>query len=140
MRPCSAIVLKITGEGSRQGGFLEHHDRVETLAPNGTNHPLDMGSLPRRARCRQNFADAQVSYRFSEIVAEDSIVVAQQGARTLVKGKYLPQLLSRSFRGWVGSHIEMKYATTVMGQYQEHVKDLETSLGNVKKSMDTNWT
>jgi hypothetical protein len=34
----------------------------------------------------------------------------------------------------------MKYATTVMGQYQEHVKDLETSLGNVKKSMDTNWT
>ena len=101
MRPCSAIVLKITGEGSRQGGFLEHHDRVETLAPNGTNHPLDIGSLPRRARCRQNFADAQVSYRFSEIVAEDSIVVAQQGARTLVKGKCLPQLLSRpSAVGW----------------------------------------
>ena len=77
---------------------------------------------------------------FSKIVAEDSIVVAQQVARTLVKGKCLPQLLSSPFRCWVGSHIEMKYATTVMGQYQEHVKDLETSLGNVKKSMDTNWT
>src|SRR5262252_2116200 len=62
MRPCSVIVLKITGEGSTQAGFIEHDDMVETLAPNGTNHPLDIGSLPRRARCRQNFADAQVSY------------------------------------------------------------------------------
>ena len=117
MPPGSVIVLNITGEGSTPGGFLEHHDRVETLAPNGSHHPLDIGSLPRRARCRQNFADAQVSYRFSEIVAEESIAVAQQIARTLVKGKCPPQLLSRPFRCWVGSHIEMKYVTAVMGQY-----------------------
>jgi hypothetical protein len=109
------IVLKVIGEGSTQGVFLEHDAMVETLAPNGTNYPLYVGSLPRRARCRKNFADAQ--YLFSEIVAKDSIVVAQQVARTLVKGKCLPQLLSSSFRCWVGSHIEMKYATTVMGQY-----------------------
>ena len=109
------IVLNITGESSTQGGFIEHDDMVETLPPNGTNHPLDIGSLPRRARCRQNFADAQVSYLFSEIVAEDTIVVAQQVARTWVKGKCLPQLLSSPFRGWVGGHIEMKYPTAVMG-------------------------
>src|SRR6516164_928194 len=133
MCPCSVMVLKITGQGSTQGGFIEHHDMVDTLAPNGTNHPLYIGSLPRRARCRQNFADAQVSYLFSEIVAEDSIVVAQQVARTLVKGKCLPQLLSSPFRCWVGSHMEMKDATAVMGQYQEQVKDLETKRGHRKE-------
>jgi hypothetical protein len=33
----------------------------------------------------------------------------------------------------VGSYIEMKYATAVMGQYQEHVKDLETKRGHRKE-------
>ena len=88
---------------------------IEALTPNGTNHPLHVGSLPRRARCGQHFMDAQVSHLFSEVKTENSIAVAQQVARTLVKGKCLPQLLSSPFRCWVGSHIEMKYATAVMG-------------------------
>jgi hypothetical protein len=60
-------------------------------------------------------------------------VVAQQVERTLVRGKCLPQLLSSPFRCWVGSHIEMKYATAVMGQYQQDVKDLETKRGHRKE-------
>jgi|SRR5215469_1584414 len=54
-----------------------------------------MSSLPRRVRCRQNFADAHVSHLFSEVMAEDSIAVAQQVARELDKRKCLPQLRSR---------------------------------------------
>ena len=54
---------------------------IEALAPNGTNHPLHIGSLPRRTRRRQYFLDAKVSHLFSEVIAEDRIAVPQQVAR-----------------------------------------------------------
>ena len=98
---------------------------IEALATNGSNHSLYIGSLPRRARCRQDFADAHVSHLFSEVIAKDPIAVPQQVTRELVKGKCLPQLLSRPLRGRVGGHIEVQNATPVMGQHQKHVKDLE---------------
>src|SRR5271167_3410695 len=74
--------------------------------------------------------DAHVSHLFSEVIAEDSVAVAQQVTRELVKGKCLPQLLSRPLCSRVGSHIEVKNATPVMGQYQKHVKHLETDGGH----------
>ena len=98
---------------------MEYDHMIEALAANGSNDPLYIGSLPRRARCRQDFVDAQVSHLFSEIIPEDSIAVAQQVARELGKGKRLPQLLSRPRRGRVGGHIEVQNTTPIMGQYQE---------------------
>jgi hypothetical protein len=81
--------------------------------------------------------DTHVSHLFSELIAEDNIAVAQQVARQLVKGKGLPQLLSRPLCCRVGRHIEVQNATPVMGQHQKHVKYLETDVGTVKKSMET---
>src|SRR6266481_381808 len=112
---------------------MEHDHMIEALATNGSNNPLYIGSLPRRARRRQNFADTHVSHPFSEVIAKDSIAVPQQVARELSKGKCLPQLLSRPLRGRAGGHIEMQNATPVMGQHQEHVKDLETDRGHRKE-------
>jgi transposase len=111
---------------------------IEAVAPNGTNHPLDVGSLPRGARRRQHFADAHVSHLSSECIAEDGIAVAQQITRELVKEEGFPQLLSRPLRGRVSGHIEVKNTTTVMSQYEKHVKDLESGVGTVKKSIETN--
>jgi hypothetical protein len=97
---------------NRNGGFVvkSFHGRRshETLATNGSNHSLDIGSLPCRARCRQDFANAHVSHLFSEVIAKDRIAVPQQITRELVKGECLPQLLSRPLRGWVGGHIECR--------------------------------
>jgi len=109
---------------------MQHNHMIETLTANGSNHSLDIGSLPRRARCRQNFADAHISHLFSEVVAEDSIAVAQQVARELGKGKCLPQLLSRPLRGRVVGNVEVQNATAVMGQHQKHVKNLEADRGH----------
>ena len=50
----------------------------------------------------------------------------EQVARELVKGKGLPQSLSRPLGGRVRGHIEVQNATPVMRQNQKHVKDLET--------------
>ena len=85
---------------------MEHDHVIEALASNPSKHSLDIGSLPGRARCRQNLADAHVSQLFSKVIAKDSIAVPQQVARELVKGKCLPQLLSRPLRGRMGGHIE----------------------------------
>jgi hypothetical protein len=74
--------------------------------------------------------NANVSHLFSEVIAEESIAVAQQVARELVIGKGPPQLLSRPLRGRVGGHVEVQNATPVMGQHQKHVKDLETDSGH----------
>jgi hypothetical protein len=63
---------------------MEHDHMIEALATNGSNHSLYIGSLPRRARCRQNFADAHVSHLFSEFIAKDPIAVPQQVTRELV--------------------------------------------------------
>ena|ERR1700687_1742146 len=97
---------------------MEHDLLIGALASNRSNHSLYIGPLPRRAWCRQNLADANVSHLFSEVIAKDSIAVTEQVARDLGKGKCLPQLLSRPLRGRVGGYIEVQKATPVMGQNQ----------------------
>jgi len=96
---------------------------IEALASNGS--ALHIGSLPRRARCRQDFTNAHVSHLFSEVIAKDPIAVPQQITRELVKGKCFPQLLCGPLRGRVSGHIEVQDAASIMGQHQEDVKHLE---------------
>ena len=86
--------------------------------------------LPRRGRCRQDFANDHVSHVFSEVIAKDRIAVAQEVARELGKGKCLAQLLSGPICGRVGGHIKVQDATPVMGQNQKYVKDLEADGGH----------
>ena len=114
---------------------MEHDHMIEALAPNGANHSLHIGSLPRGARRRQHFVDAHVSHLSSECIAEDRIAVPQQITRELVKGKGFPQLLSRPLGGRMGGHIKVKNTTTVMGQYQKYVKDLEAD-GGYREEVD----
>jgi hypothetical protein len=105
---------------------MEHDHMVQAFPPNGSNHPLHIGSLPGGARRGQNFADAHVSHLFSEVRAEDGIAVAQQVARQLVEGKGLSQLLPRPLRGRVRGHVAVQNAPSVMGQNQKHIENLET--------------
>src|SRR5215472_8754454 len=106
---------------------------IEALPTNRANHALYIGSRPRRTRCRENFADAHISYLFLEVMAEDRIPVAQQVAGKFGKGKGLPQLLDYPFRGWVRGHIEVENAAPVMGQNEKHVKNLEADRGDGEK-------
>jgi hypothetical protein len=61
MLPRLLIVLQITSQGSTQRSFMEHNYMIETLATDGPDHALDVGSLPRGPRGRKNFADPHVS-------------------------------------------------------------------------------
>jgi hypothetical protein len=86
---------------------VQHDYMIEALATNRSDNSLYIRLATRRARCRQNFADAQVSHLFSKVVVENSIAVAQQVARKLGEGKSLPQLLSGPLRGWMDGNIEV---------------------------------
>jgi hypothetical protein len=88
---------------------------VQAFAPNGANDPFDIGSLPRSARCRQNFVNPHVCDLLAEFLPEDGVAIAQQVARNLLKRKRFSQLLSGPFRRWMGGHIEMENAPAVVG-------------------------
>ena len=60
---------------------------------------------------------------FPELIAENSIAVAQQVVWKLGEGKGFPQLLSRPLRGRVGGNVEVQNAAAVMGQNQEKRKE-----------------
>ncbi len=98
---------------------MQHDHMIEALAPNRTDHALDVGSLPRGTRGGQHFADAHVSHLLSEVITKNSVAVVEQVARELVKGKGFPQLLSCPLGGRMGGHIEVKNTAPVMGQYKE---------------------
>ena len=53
----SVRIIEIRIEGSSQRVFMEHDQMIEAPASNGADHAFYIGTLPRRARCRQNFAD-----------------------------------------------------------------------------------
>ena len=94
---------------------MEDDHMIEALAANRSNHAFDIGTLPKRARCRQNFADTHVSYVFSEVIAKNSVTIAEQEARELGKGKCFPQLLCGPLRGRMSGPMEVQDATSVRG-------------------------
>src|SRR5882762_1152630 len=98
MRSRSVIVIQIRTKDTTERAFVEHEHMVQTLAPNRTNHALDVGPLPGGSRGAQHFVHAHVSHLSPEGIAEDSITVAQQVARKLIKGERFSQLLSGPLR------------------------------------------
>src|SRR6266481_309068 len=84
MRSRSVIVIHIRTKDTTQRRFVEHEHMVQALAPDRTNHALDVGPLPGGSRGAQHFLDTHVSHLSPEGIAEDSIAVAQQVARELI--------------------------------------------------------
>ena len=53
--PRAAVIHKVRGKNSPRTIFAGNDCVVQVLPPNGTNQPLEMGILPRRARRRDDF-------------------------------------------------------------------------------------
>src|SRR5215831_7992417 len=84
MRPGLVIVRKIRSQDSAQRTFVEHDHMIQALPAYGTNHALDVGSLPRRPRSRKHFPDLHASDLLSEVGTEDLVVVTQQIPRDTI--------------------------------------------------------
>src|SRR5258706_7442648 len=97
MRSRSVIVIDIQTEGSTQRSLVEDDQMIQALAPNRSDHALDVGSLPRRARSREYFCDTHDFHLLHEVSTEDPISIVQQIARSGIPRTCLHQLLGGPF-------------------------------------------
>ncbi len=56
------IVGQVSGEGAPEMRLIQDDHVIETLAPNGSDQPFDVGILPRTRRARDDLADAVVRH------------------------------------------------------------------------------
>ena len=92
---CSAPVI-ICRECSYmpvQRRLVEDDYMIEAFAPYGSDHALDVGSVPRGPRCTKHLLYAHVVDLSGEVVAEDSIPISQQIAWCRVPGESIAKLL-----------------------------------------------
>src|SRR5215469_12043165 len=131
------IIVRESSEVARQSGFTEYDHVIQALPSNGADHPLDIGSLPRRPGRREHLFDAHRLHLLHEVCPEDPIAIAQQIARRRLPGKGLSQLLNGPFGGRTSGDAKMQNAPPVMRQHQEHYSTWNRMVGTVKKSTET---
>src|SRR5215831_4164881 len=119
------IIVCEVSEMAMQTGFAEYDRVIQALAPNRADHPLDVGSLPGRPRCRQHLLDTHRLHLLHKVRPEDPIAIAQQIAWRSFPWEGLPQLLSSPLCGRMSGDTKMQNAPTIMRQHQEHIQDLK---------------
>src|SRR5215469_9813930 len=130
VRPALVIVIYERLDVPVERSLVNHDHMVQTLAANRSDHPLDVGSLPGRARSREHLLDAQILDLLGEVRTEDSIAITQQILRNLLKREGLPNLLRGPLRRRMSGDVEMHDSSSVMRQNQEHVQYLEPQGGH----------
>jgi hypothetical protein len=119
------IIVREFSAVARPSGFTEYDHVIQALPPNGADHPLNIGSLPRRRGRREHLLDAHRLHLLHQVCPEDPIAVAPQIAQRRLSMKGLSQLLNGPFRGPTSGDAKMQNAPPVMRQHQEHVQNLE---------------
>src|SRR5712671_3028459 len=93
MRSRFVVIVKVGRQHTAQVTLTEDDDVIETLAAHRANDALDVGVLPRRARCRNDLLD----FHRLEAITEDRtircVAVPQQISRCCVPGKRLGHLM-----------------------------------------------
>ena len=87
------IVVEVFAQDSPEVSFVEDDHMIETLAPNASNDPFDVGALPRGARRRRNLLDVESRNAPFEVRPVDSIPVSQHVTRRRIPRKGIDDLL-----------------------------------------------
>jgi hypothetical protein len=74
--------------------FIYDDNVIQTLSPYGPDNSLNIRILPRRARGRKHFVDAETFHSIAKSTAIDAVSVTQPVAWSGIEGKGLHQLLS----------------------------------------------
>src|ERR1700730_14557172 len=130
MCPRAVIIRNERFQMVIQVGFVENDHMVEALTANRTDETLDVGSLPRGSRRRQNLLDSHCRHTLSEFSAKYAIPIPQHVAGDQIKREGLSQLLHGPFGRWMRGHVEMDDTAALVSHDQEHVKDLKADGGH----------
>jgi hypothetical protein len=73
--------------------LIEDDHVVQTLAPNGSDHALDVGILPWTERARHDLGDPKAGDPLAHAVVVDAVPVSEQSSWCGVIGERLDELL-----------------------------------------------
>jgi hypothetical protein len=119
MGPGAVIVGEVVGERAPQMPLVEDDHVVETLAPDRTDHALDVGILPRTGWRGDHLSNPHRGDPMAERITIDGVAIPQEPARGGVIGEGLNDLLGRpGSRGMLGDP-EMDDAPTVVRQQHQ---------------------
>lgn len=125
MRAVLVIVADIFAQETLQVPFCDHDHMIQQV-PAAALHPsLSDSVLPRALersslRSAPHYADGSNHFKPEHLV----LVKNQVFVRSLER-ECLAQLLDNPITCWIASHIEMQYATAVVGDEEETVEDSE---------------
>jgi hypothetical protein len=133
VNPISLVVVELGLQDAPQTGFNDYDYMIQALAANRADQALDVGILPWRLRCRENFPNPQAVRCFTDPFSAASIPIAQQIAGRAVLRESFQQLPSRRFGRRVWGQTEMNHATTVERQDDEDKQQVEENCWNHKE-------
>jgi hypothetical protein len=94
--------------------LVDHDNVIKALAANRTDEAFNVRVLPWGLRCRDNFFNADVGHTPLKIQTTDAIAITDQESRSGLFGKRFNDLLRSPCRRWMGRHIEMNDAPTIV--------------------------
>ena len=95
VRTRAVVVVEVAAQTTTQVSFVQDDHMVEELAADRTDHALDEGVLPGRARCSEHLGDADALHPSPKLAAVDAVAVAEEQARCRIIGEGLDDLLCR---------------------------------------------
>jgi len=110
--------------------FAKNQNVSQTLAPDRADEPLREGILPRAMRRRDDFLDPHALHALPELLAVDSVTVAQEiGGRGVVR-ESVHDLLGGPVGGGVLGHVEVEDAPAVVSEHDENKEDTQARGGD----------
>jgi len=125
MAAAVVVVGKIGSKRCPKRFLVDRDDVIEALSPDGSNQALDIGRLPRGSGCGKHLLDPHVLQLPSNILAIDSISIAEHILRHGVIRKGLKELLRGPFCGGMRRDVEVNHAATIMRENEEDVENTE---------------
>jgi hypothetical protein len=101
--------------------FIYDDNVIQTLSPYGPDNSLNIRILPRRARGRKHFVDAETFHSIAKSTAIDAVSVTQQVAWSGIEGKGLHQLLCCPLGSWMFGHVKVNDFSPFVMQNDQHV-------------------
>ena len=119
-RPRLMIVRQIIPQHFVKVSLIENHNMVQTLTSNRANQPFGQCVLPRTPRRSDDVIDPQRLYPVPELVAIDSVTVADQVCFGVPFGEGFDHLLCGPFGTRVFRDPEMKHLPPLMLQHDKN--------------------
>jgi hypothetical protein len=119
------IVFKVRIQHAFEMGFAKHDDVIDALSAYRADDAFAIRILPGRAWCDGNFFDAHAFDASLEVVAVDSIPIADEKTGRFFVREGIDDLLGGPFGVRIRGHVEVNDQSPVVTEHDEDVQHAE---------------